>query len=297
MAQGFEAIHEQVNSALDSGSSQSNEIKENQTQGDQAPKEASSEPVKAKEQQALSELERVEKFKFQGKEYTPKELAALLKREQEAQKGYTQSRQELAEMRKNLEAQNAERKYYENLAFDLDKVRANPALAQEFIRVYPEKFHAYLKDVLHVSTSDGQKQTSSPQIPVELMSQVQRLQSFVESQEVAKAETEIESNLSKALSANKYANRKEVLADAYELHNRGTKLTAEIWNQLAEESHKNRKAEFDAYYKELVSQQSKANAKGRDVAAGGGTPGQAPKKFKDFKELNRSVQQAFGQKQ
>ncbi len=290
---GFEAVREQIDKDLSERSSQSDESREvketNESQSEPDTREARQ---SAKAAEAIFDLEKAEKFRFDGQDMTLKELKAMVMR----QKDYTQKTQTLAEERKALESQrDSEKNFSDNLVIDLENVRKNPALAQEFIRIYPEKYHGYLKQILSSTSgaSQSQGQSSQPQIPVELMSQVQRLQTFVHGQEVAKAETEIESNLTKVLGQYKYASRKEVLADAFELHNRGEKLTADLWEKLAQDSHNGRKGEFDTYYKDLVKQQTQANSKARDVGPGGSTPGQAPKQKFDAKRgfgaLNKDV--------
>jgi hypothetical protein len=119
----------------------------------------------------------------------------------------------------NLGRLNAKRlkRFDDNLYADLQAVKNNPQLAQEFLKVYPQSYHRHLRAVLG-STSTSQQQ-STPQVPVELLSQVQQLNDYVQKQEVAKAEVEIERDLTKALGQFKYASRKEVLADIYEFHN------------------------------------------------------------------------------
>src|SRR5260221_13616467 len=257
---GFADINASVNAEL--GASQSDNNEKIESQSELAPQERADD-VSSETESAIAELEKIEKFKFQGKEYTPKELGTLLAREKEAQKAFTQKTQALAEERKSLES---ERKYYDNLAYDLMKVRENPALAKEFISVYPEKFHNYLRNVLS-STSQAQNQEQPLQrseVPVELMSKVQQLENFVQQQEVSKAEVEIERDLTKALSNFKYASRKEVLADVYEFHNqlepdpitgRKPPIPAEIWTKAAEASHNDRMESYKAYQKDFQQQQ------------------------------------------
>src|SRR3954464_16064772 len=82
----------------------------------------------------MVDLESLEKFRYAGREMTPKELqqAVML------QSDYTRKTQQLAE----------ERKYYDNLSADLSAVAQNPQLAAKFKEVYPEKFHDYLAYVL-----------------------------------------------------------------------------------------------------------------------------------------------------
>lgn len=306
---GFSDINASVNESIDS--SLSDENKEIESQSDRTPQHEASasrgEPSGAQAREdAIAELERIERFKFQGKEYTPKELGTLLQREQEQTKAFTQKMQALAEERKQWESsRSANQKFDDALAYDLEKVRQNPQLAQEFIRTYPESYHRHLRAVLG-STSPSQSSTQGqPHVPVELMSQVEQLRSYVHAQEVAKAEGEIERDLTKALSQFKYASRKEVLADVFEFHNslpadsttgRKPSVPYEIWTKAAEASHNDRVEWGKTYQKDLQQQQKQANAKARDVGAGGGTPGQAPQKFdpkKGWGSLHKEVLSNF----
>ena len=289
---GFADINAAANAALDSSQSDnsSNEI---ESQTDLAPQtEALSEQESPREtraqKSAIAELERIERFKFQGKEYTPKELGALLAKEKEQEKAFTQKMQSLAEERRQWESsKTANSKYDDALAYDLEKVRNDPSLAQEFIRTYPESYHRHLKAVLS-STSTSQRAEGTPHVPVELMSRVEQLSQYVQKQEVAKAEVEIDRDLTKVLSEFKYASRKEVLADVFEFHNslpadpatgRKPPVPMEIWSKAAEASHNERVEWGKTYQKDLQQQQKQANNKARDVGSGGGTPGQAPRKF------------------
>lgn len=304
---GFADINASVNENIESSQSDENknEIESQETRTPQATEHQGTRQEQAREASEIAELERIERFKFQGKEYTPKELGVLLAREKEQEKAFTQKMQALAEERKSWESSRTQnQKFDDALAFDLEKVRQNPQLAQEFIRTYPESYHRHLKAVLS-STSDSQSSTQAqPHVPVELMSQVQQLQTYVQAQEVAKAEVEIERDLTKALSQFKYASRKEVLADVFEFHNslpvgpngRKPPVPPELWIKAAEASHNDRVEWGKTYQKDLQQQQKTANTKARDVGSGGGTPGQAPKKFdpkKGWGALNKEVLSNF----
>jgi hypothetical protein len=114
----------------------------------------------------MLELEKVEKFKFDGKEYTLKELRTLLAKEKEQQRDYTAKMQKLAEERKSWETQRKEtQRFDDNLYADLQAVKDNPQLAQEFLKVYPQSYHRHLRAVLE-STSTSQPQ-GTPQVPVD----------------------------------------------------------------------------------------------------------------------------------
>jgi hypothetical protein len=78
----------------------------------------------------LVDLDTMDKFKFGGREWTPKELEAAYMRQQD----YSRKTQEIAQ----------ERKYYDNLPYDLDMVKNNPALVNQFKQVYPAKFHSWI---------------------------------------------------------------------------------------------------------------------------------------------------------
>jgi hypothetical protein len=79
----------------------------------------------------ISELEKLEKIKYNGKVLSGKDLARELKEGSLRLSDYTKKTQAIAE----------ERKYYDNLAVDLQKLKANPALVDQFKSIYPQKFH------------------------------------------------------------------------------------------------------------------------------------------------------------
>lgn len=303
MSTGFEAVREQIDKDLAERSSQEQEPKEERTepQSNVDTKEANQQTSERtrKAAEAVFDLDKAEKFRFDGKEMTRKEFNAYVMR----QKDYTEKTQRLAEERRTFDSQREEEKKYDaNLLIDIENVRRNPALAGEFIKVYPERYHGYLKQALGINSSQSSQtgQSNQPQIPVELMSEVQQLKTFVHAQEVAKAEADIESNLNRALSTYTFVDEKEkkavrieAIAEAFELHNRGVKITSEMWDNFIKESYEARLESHKAYYANLVNKQTQANSKSRDVGGGGGTPGMAPKqKFdpkKGFGALNKEV--------
>ena len=119
----------------------------------------------AKDEPTIYDLEKLSKFKYQGQELTPKDLEAMILR----QKDYTQKTQALSKERESFQS---EQKFYENLYYDLNNVKNNPQLANEFIKIYPEKFHEYLKQVLG-QTDQTQKQEQRPVYDVETNSRLQ----------------------------------------------------------------------------------------------------------------------------
>lgn len=257
---------------------------------DQAPQTAS---------EALAELEKMEKFKFQGQEWSPKDLEKAIMRN----KDYTQKTQALAEERRQIEQQRSEAKYYENLYADLSAVKravdsGDSSLINEFLKTYPEKFHGYLKQVLSDTTvrEAVQNRPSGPQYDVDTLSRLQKLESILHEQEVAKNEAAINATVSAMSKKYPDAIPEMAIARVYELHNSGVKVTEKEWEKAFQQVDEQIKGVVKARYGDLVKKQSDANKKARDVESGGGTLGRAPEKFKSLKDVTNFAIQDLSRK-
>lgn len=232
----------------------------------------------AKEEPTIYELEKLSKFKYQGQELTPKDLEAMILR----QKDYTQKTQALS---KDRESFQSEQKFYENLYYDLSNVKNNPQLANEFLKVYPEKFHTYLKQVLGQDEQKQQAQEQTPKFDVELNSRLQKLESFYYEQEVAKNTQEINSTVDKLTQKYPDALPELAISRVYEAYNRGEKITPEAWENAFKTADAEMKDLIKTKYGDLVKKQTQVNNKSRDVDSGGGTIGRAPQKFKSLADV------------
>ena len=233
----------------------------------------------------IYELEKLSKFKYQGQELTPKDLEAMILR----QKDYTQKTQSLSKERDSF---TQEQKYYENLYTDLQNVKNNPHLVSEFIKVYPEKFHSYVKQVLDQNNNQTQPQQSQdqgqkPQYDVEMMSRMQKLETFYHEQEVAKNTQEINSTVESMSKKYPDAIAEMAIGRVYEASNRGEKITQETWENAFKTVDAQMKDFVKAKYGDLVKKQTEANKKSKDVDSSGGTIGRAPQKFKSLGEVTR----------
>ena len=227
----------------------------------------------------IYELEKLSKFKYQGQELTPKDLESMILR----QKDYTQKTQSLSKERESFKA---EQKYYENLHYDLENVKNNPQLAQKFIEIYPEKFHSYLKQVLGQNQNPAQsQQNQAQQYDVDLMSRLQKLESYYNDQEVAKHTQAINSTISKLESKYPDADKEKVLGRVWQAAHDGAEINDQLWENTFKTVEGEFKARLNARYGDLVKQQTEANKKARDVETGGGTVGRAPQKFKSLKDV------------
>ena len=246
---------------------------------------------------AMTELDKMDRFKFQGQEWSPKDLERAIMR----QKDYTQKTQSLAEERKQIEAAKQESKFYENLYYDLKQVKTavesgNNSLVNEFLKVYPEKFHSYLKDVLGNNETRQAQNQQSPSYDVETLSRLQKVEKVIFEQEVAKNEASINSTV--AAMSKKYPDAipEMAIARVYEAHNAGTKITEKEWDKAFQQVDEQIKGVVKARYGDLIKKQTDANKRGRDVESGGGTPGRAPEKFKSLKDVTNFAIQDLSRK-
>lgn len=273
LEQAREAMEQSLSNSATTEQSQEN------SQGTQSQSEVQ---VQSNQPDVL-ELDKLERFKYDGREWTPAELKSSIMRQDD----YTRKTQEFA----------ADRKYYDNLAADLKFVRENPAHAEDFRKLYPEKFHSYLEfagsnqaAAQAQPTQQVQAQPSQAQLPQEFLSEFNELRSAWKQQETEKELARIENVMGALAKKYEYADEQSVLATAQAAHaqavqqfGKGTKLTDQQWEQIYQRDHERQLARYEGFYKTKISQQTEANKKARDAGAGGGTPGQAPVK-RSFRE-------------
>ena len=254
---GFEEANSQMNADIDSGKFQDSPV----------PNENQNESFDAK-QPSLTDLEKLEKFLYKGKEWTPQDLEKSML----MQSDYTKKTQQLSE----------ERKFYENLPHDLAKVASNPGLANDFKSVYPERYHHYLDILKNLNTQSSpapQAQAQPVENNNELVSRLERIENQWKEQEVKTVEAKIDQVFSQLSKKYPKADEETVLVQAQLALNSGVKLNDENWEKIFKQVQDKYVSRFTEWQKEQVKQQREAHAKGKDVAGGGGVPGQAPKKM------------------
>ncbi len=212
----------------------------------------------------IPEIDKFERFKLGGQEWTKKDLTESILRHSD----YTRKTQELAQ----------ERKFYDNLAADLEQVRTNPTLADQFRKIYPEKFHRYLGYV-SPKQEGNQPETSKEQtLDPKIASRIEQLEKLVTEDKVQALESRLEAQDQKFAAKYQMADIEAVYARAQAEHSKGTKLTEEKWEELWKADHDRHQKRYEAHYKKQVETQKAATRGARDMGAGGGTPGQAPKR-------------------
>lgn len=239
-------------------------------------------PVQSEGQPSVQEmidLDKIEKFRYGGQEWTSKDLQAAILR----QNDYTRKTQALSERERSFQSKE---KYYQNLSYDLEKIRGNPSLAEEFKKVYPKEFHSYLGQIV-ASTPQGQG--GQPQVPAELMSRLEILERDREEAQTAVMEKHLDTKFSEFGKKYEYSDEERVLAKAHEYLKQGVEVTDDLLEKIFKADHERDKKRIDTLYQKQAGAQKDANKRMRDSGGGGAIPGQAPKSPKNIKEANAEL--------
>ncbi len=245
--------------------------------------EGAEQPV---EQQQLFDLDSADKFRWQGKEWSKDSFKEHLDKSTLMQSDYTKKTQELAK----------KEKFYRALPADLEAVRQNPALAEEFMRVYPKSFHHYVQGVkpTQPDQSQAQKPTTDPRLETRL-EQIER--SFRE-QETKAILSRLDTMFSSLSQKYPDADEELILAKAQTLLDRkqsaanesGEEGAVEISDQEWDALWKSEQDKFEKRFKEKSSSQFKAqkdaSKRARDVGPGGGVPARGMPQVRTIKEAS-----------
>lgn len=204
-------------------------------------------------------LDGVVKFKLGDREWTPDQLRKSILMHSD----YTKKTQAVAETQK----------YWDNLDYDLDKVRSNPQLAQAFRQTYPKAFHKYLKDT---GSEANQTPVDRPAVDPELLERFSRIENYVQEKEIQANEARIDAVF--ATLSKKYPDGDEdvVLARAQAMIDKGESVDERVWEHLWKNSHDKYQQKFESRQKQTLTNQRNANLMARGPASGGGTPASAP---------------------
>lgn len=228
------------------------------------------------------EIDNPDRYRYQGRTLKDWESGYM------ARQDYTQKTQALAQ----------DRRYFDNLSYDLDRVRANPQLAEQFRQIYPEKFHPYLRYVLSensrpYSPPSGQPQGQYSRLDPAYEARIASIESEITQNKVAAITVELDRKFEKLRQQYPYADEEAVVARAQALiakmkeMNPGAKIQIndKQWDALWKSQHDRVYALSDAQYKKQVQNQIQANKKNADPArGGGGLTGQPPRQFRTIKE-------------
>lgn len=229
------------------------------------------------------DLDSLERFKWNGEEFTKDELGKMAMR----QSDYTRKTQELAE----------ERKYASNIGADLRTLAENDwnsDLVAKFKEVYPEKYHGVVDHFLNKSEQDQGKQ------PDEVESKVQKLfeerfsphlkdlQSIKQEayEQKVQAESKWLDNQFETMSkkyplADDNLVNSELIAKIDEAKQNGQKFGVNegVIEKLFKANHERMQKRFQEYQNNQTKEQANANKGAFDTGSGGGPVGEGRQKM------------------
>lgn len=289
-AAAIESLNAQSQDQSETGISQESNTQEGQTQ----------------EVQDLFDLDSAEKFRYQGKEWTPKELERAILRQQD----YTKKTQNLSEREKQWSEKT---KYSDNLQIDIEAVLDNPHLVDVFKQTYPKQYHKIVDMYLERGQSaanQGQAGTPKAELPKEFLQEFNQIKSTLSEYQKEKQEAVVKSHeaqidntlngLVSKLNVPKEIQKvfnQLVINEATIVYNngQGTKLTPQVWEQIGKAVNQELSAGFKTIQSQQIQEQKQASAKGKDTGGGGGTPGQAPQKM-SLKDVKYHMAKVLGGK-
>lgn len=286
----FSAVREQVEQKFsgEPASDQAPESTPDTPQGDPTQSQdyqVNQPPQEAKEQaQALLDLSKAEKFVIDGREYTLDQL----KKEMMFQQDYTRKTQSFAEEKKAYEAQRKTAELENSFQADLETVRRNPSRFSELAKHYPREMIDKARALIQQDMSKSQQ--PDPKVGAalardEIESIIEsRFKSHEEKIENQRLVGELDNIFSEMKS--KYPEMKDgrmerfVLAELQAQDASGQKIDKSVVEKTFKDLNDWMIGTREAHTKSVLTKQSEANKRGKDVGAGGGTPGQAPAKLK-----------------
>lgn len=242
-------------------------------------------PAQTQAQEAL-DLNSVQKFKFEGREWTQDEFKKSFLMQQD----YTKKTQALAE----------ERKYSDNLADDLRRVSQDPKLADSFKSIYPEKYHAYLDFVLKTAEAGTGTAAAKPleqEIPAEYqkaLKDVQDVKSWMTEQRNKAIDAEIDAVFDKYSKKHPHVDSEMVLVRAQNHLKTAGKLDDAAWGDIFKSVEDQQKKLFETWQSSQVKEQKTNSQKAFAGSPGGATPGTAPRVPKTIAEATKMFLEDHG---
>lgn len=299
MGEGFAGVD--LNSALPDSGSTGNEISEprgeESTAGvdpvsGQSQRNAGSQEARQSQATDLTDLDKLERFRFNGREISRKELNDSFMRHAD----YTRKTQEVAEARK----------YADNFDADMRTVMENPQLLEELKKVYPAGYVQIAEQILshRQQQQPGQQPQPADQtkfsLPPEIMAKIDKVDKWEREMQERSTQATLEQldSLHERLGSKYPYADPDVVDRRIELAiDKGLKIDKDNLSRVYENAYKMHndayKSRVDAQAKKKVEDQVKAGKQARDVGAGSSPPGNAPKKYGKFSEINKDVFSAF----
>lgn len=230
-------------------------------------------------------------FEIDGQKYTADQIKQWRDAEKRFQADYTRKTQTFSQERTQWN-NSAKAQKDGGLEADLDRVKNGQASIADFKRVYHKDFHHHV-DQLLTQTKNHQPNGVDPAF----LSRVNQIEQHFHKIEVDALDKELNVKELEYTKKYPYADQAAVysqanaLLDAKKQDGQDEKITDQEWDKMWKAAHEKQSERFKQYQSSLVKGQKQQNARSRDVGAGGGIPGQAPKTAKNIKQATELAMQ------
>lgn len=227
-------------------------------------------------------------YEVDGQKYTADQIKQWRDAEKTFKADYTRKTQTLAQERTQF-TRSASALKDGGLEVDLEIIRNGQASVSDFKRVYHKDFHHYADQLMLQKKNEPGSNGKGAVDPafLERFNQVeqrfQQMQTDAIDKELDVKEQEYTKKYPYADPSAAYM-QAGALLDHKESQGLKAEITSKEWDSIWKSVHDKQSERFKQYQSSLVNGQKRQNAKSRDVGAGGGIPGQAPRTAKNLKE-------------
>lgn len=265
--------------------------------------ESASQPPQSQTAQSLTDIGKLERFIYDGKELTPAELKKAMMFQQD----YTKKTKELSQYKKDYDSiksySDESKKFRENLAIDLESVSKNPALASEFMKVYPKEFHKLLDYAIKQEQQEA-KVLTDPRL--DEIDKLKEAYTELHEEKVEKASLEIDNAFKEFSQKYPLSNEPDVVVALERVlenklkaamengeNPKRVKLDMKDYERVFKASHEYHDKRFNQHYSKQFNKQKEVNEMAKATGTGGATPSGAPQKLKTFKDAEAAVMNAI----
>jgi hypothetical protein len=240
------------------------------------------------------DLDKLDRFRFNGREWAPKELKSAIM----AHADYTKKTMEVAQ----------NRRFADNFAIDMQSVLDDRQLWEKFKSIYPPQYVANAEKILKYlepKPAEASNPSSSQyaQLPPEIRAKLEdhdqrwaRLDKEHREKEIEGIQTWIDTQF-KSLSE-KYPDAlpELVMARAQVMSDQGNKIDEEALDKLFKKSQTEQQTAMETRYQTKVKEQRAKGERAKDAGTGGSPPSNPPRKIGTFKEAREAMYQDLGVK-
>lgn len=239
----------------------------------------------AKTAQEILDLDKLERVRWGGKEWSIKDLQnATLRQEDYSRK--------TAEVKK-------QENFARNYIYDLRTVLTNPNRLDEFKKVYPKEYVQMVEEELKLRGNANQpKPEVSPASKPdprfdEMYGEFQEWKENLRQSTVEKDKAWLENQIEVHSKKYDMADVETVLARAQVVESSGERVTEKVMEKLFKDLHDKTQERWEKKYQAMNSKQKAKSEAGKDIGPGGAIPGQAPVKPKSMKEARAGLFSKF----